>query len=194
VSVVLDAQGNENALGFTLAFDPAAATYGGISLGNGAAGASLTVNDSQIALGRLGVVLALPTGNNFSAGSHELVRADFLTSSNVNGSFPFSLTDNLVVRCVSDSTANELPVGFVTGTIVISPSPNPELTISLAGSNVVLSWPSWAADFSLQALEGSNAWQGPWTNTTALLQTNGLTVSKTLPRDSYSKFFRLFHP
>ncbi|MGH7969492.1 MAG: immunoglobulin domain-containing protein, partial [Limisphaerales bacterium] len=75
-SVLLDAQGNENAAGFTLSFDPSVLTYSGATVGSGATGATLDINASQVASGKLAFVLALPVGGNFAAGSHELVKVN----------------------------------------------------------------------------------------------------------------------
>src|SRR5207248_2931227 len=47
VSVNLEAQGNENALGFSVSFDPSKLTYVGASLGAGASGATLNVNSGH---------------------------------------------------------------------------------------------------------------------------------------------------
>jgi len=58
VNVRLEAQGDENALGFSLSFDPAALSYTDASLGAGAGGATLYVNAAQVSQGRLGFVLS----------------------------------------------------------------------------------------------------------------------------------------
>jgi YD repeat-containing protein len=69
VAVELMAQGNENALGFSLSFDPAVLSNPTVAPGSGAAGAALNLNLSQIAQGRLGLGLALPAGQMFAAGT-----------------------------------------------------------------------------------------------------------------------------
>ena len=195
VSVFLEAQGDENALGFTLTFNPTAFVFADVTLGSGAAGASLIPNTSQVGAGRLGVVLALPTGSRFSAGSREMVQVNLVASPDVAGPFPVTLSDQLVTRCASDAFANELPVNYANGTLTVNPvNPNPTLAITQSSTNVVLSWPLWAADFTLQTLEGTNGLQGSWTNTLTTLQTNGSMVFVTLPIAIESKFFRLFHP
>jgi hypothetical protein len=61
-SVQLEAMGNENALGFSLGFDPAAVTYVGASIGSASNGVTLIVNDTQAGAGRLGFVLGLAPG------------------------------------------------------------------------------------------------------------------------------------
>lgn len=195
VPVVLAAQGDENALGFTVNFNPSAFAFSGVSLGSDAAGASLIANVSQVSAGRLGVAIALPIGDSFGAGSREMVQVSLVASPNVVGPFPVTLSDQLVTRCVSDALANELLVNYVNGTLTINPiNPNPELVIMRSSTNVVLTWPLWAADFTLQALEATTDWQAGWTNISTALQTNGSSVSATLPIAMEPRFFRLFHP
>src|SRR5439155_5164756 len=137
-------------------------------------------NTSQLGAGKLGVILTLPTGGSFGAGSREMLRVSLVASPNVAGLFPISLADEFVTRCVSDVFANELPVNYINGTVMVNPI-NPNLAISRSNTNVVLSWHLWAADFLLQTVEGTNGLQGSWTNTPSALQTNGSTIFVTLP-------------
>src|SRR5256885_10625521 len=48
IAVTLAAQGNENAVGFSLSFDPALASYNGASAGSAATEATLYVNTNQL--------------------------------------------------------------------------------------------------------------------------------------------------
>jgi hypothetical protein len=195
ITVELQAQGDENALGFTLSFDPAALTFNNVNLGSNMGGASLTANTTQSATGRLGLVLGLSTGNSFGVGSRELVEVTFTASSNVTGDFPITLTDQLVTRCVSDTLAGELPAEYIGGMIAInSLHPAPTLAIGQSGTNIVLSWPLWAWEFSLQTLALNDSWTDGWTNAPAQWQTNGAVISLTLPIAPEARFFRLFHP
>src|SRR5436190_20270906 len=59
--VSLEAQGNENGIGFSLAFDPTVLTYTGTSVGVDASSAIMNVNANQAANGKLGNILVLPT-------------------------------------------------------------------------------------------------------------------------------------
>src|SRR6185369_8732923 len=69
----LVANGNENALSFTLNFDPTLLTYKEAILGSGASGASLFLNQSQTVAGRVGVAVGMPAGMTFEAGTRQLV-------------------------------------------------------------------------------------------------------------------------
>ncbi len=195
VIVELEAQGDENALGITLSLDPAALTINSVNPGSGLGGASLTVNPNQSGLGRLGLVLALPTGQSFGAGAKQLVELSLRAAAGANGAFPITLTDQLATRCVSDALAEELPAEYLGGTVTINPlHPAPTLAIGQSGTNIVLSWPLWAWDFSLQTLAINDSWTDDWTNAPAQWQTNGSVISLTLPIAPEARFFRLFHP
>lgn len=192
-SVILDAQGDENGAGFTLTFDPANFAYVSTALGAGGSGANLIVNSGQAGSGRLGVVLALPAGSAFAAGSRELVKVNLIAVAPAPGVFLLALTDQLVTRCVSDALANELAVSCLNTEVRVVPvNPSPPLAILLSDTNVVLTWPHWAGDFTLQMTEGSTGLSGVWTNAPGPPQINGDELSLTLPVVDETKFFRLF--
>ncbi|MGH7973612.1 MAG: hypothetical protein ACREIC_33255, partial [Limisphaerales bacterium] len=104
VSVLLEAQGNENAIGFSLGFDPSAFTYNGVSLGANAAGASIDVNATQAASGKIALILALQTGSSFSPGTKEIVQVALTPTNAALGSYALGFTDQPVVRQVVDPT------------------------------------------------------------------------------------------
>ncbi|NOS68555.1 MAG: hypothetical protein HOP33_01315, partial [Verrucomicrobia bacterium] len=141
VPVQLVANGNENALGFTLNYTTSRLSYEDITLGSGAAGGSLLVNTSQTNLGRLGVAIALPSGSTFAAGTQELVRVSFksaVLASQVSTTLNFG--DLPVGRELSDAPGNPLPVNFANASIIIaaaqyegdvSPRPNGSKTVTI---------------------------------------------------------------
>lgn len=69
---MLEAQGTENAVGFSLAFNPMTMSFVNASLGAGAASALLNVNTNQSAMGRVGFALALSPGHTFGTGGKEI--------------------------------------------------------------------------------------------------------------------------
>jgi hypothetical protein len=195
VSIAFDAQGNENAIGFTVAYDPTAFAFAGATLGGSVSGGSLLLNTSQIVAGRLGVVIGLPPGSSIAAGSSEVLQVIFTSSPVAAGPIPLSLTDQLVTRCVSDVSANELAVSYANGMITVNPAnSHPVLNIERAGTNVVLSWPLWAAHYSLQSSGETNGLQGVWTNLPVTRQTNGAAITVTWPISLQHRFFRLSLP
>jgi len=73
-------------------------------------------------------------------------------------------------------------------------NPLPSLNITRSGTNIILTWPPYATNFSLQVTYTNLSASAIWTNTGAQpILTNNLNVV-TLPIDTSSKFFRLYHP
>ena len=189
VSVKLEAQGDENAIGFSVAFDPAAFTYTGATLGGGAVGATLNVNASQAASGKLGFVVGLGVGSTFAAGTRELVTIN-LQAKAASGDYVVSLIDVPVARQVADAGALDLVAGYENGTISISPVPS--LRIRQNGQHITVSWPLWATNFVLQ--ESDNAANSNWSavaGTPADTETERVLI---LPMGAGAKFYRLHRP
>jgi hypothetical protein len=187
--VNLEAQGNENGVGLTVNFDPAAFSYQSATLGSGAPGANFNLNTNQVASGKLGLVLVLPTGYYFATGAHDLAEVTLLPTA--VGSFPVTLSDQLVLRGVSDIAANELPAGYLAGTVVVNQLP--ALLIKRAGTNVALSWPALASGFNLQSSTNA-ALPGGWGDVLDAPQPDGDNLKVTLPVSDQTKYFRLRHP
>jgi hypothetical protein len=191
VSVDLVAQGDENALGFSLVYDPTLASVVGVSAGANAKGATFDINTNQGSAGRVGVVLALPVGTTFPAGTQELARLSFQSTSTNTATSPLVFGDAPVVRQVSDPTATPLAANYLNTSISINPVP--VLSISHTGQNVSLSWPAWATNFVLQTSDELGAFAA-WSNTTVSMSvTNGMGVT-TVPVSGRAKFYRLLHP
>lgn len=116
IVIELDAQGNENALGFSFGFDPAKLQFVSATLSNEAAGAMLNINTAYAAAGRLGLALAEPAGQSFAPGLRQLVVLNFVALAGGKGAgAAISLGDFPIVREVSDSAANVLPTTFIVG-------------------------------------------------------------------------------
>jgi len=126
LSVSLLGLGNENALSFSLSFDPTRLTYLGQSAGAGATGTSLLVNTNQASLGRLGLALAKSPGQAFATGSNELLRVLFLLASG-DSTNVVSFADTPIAREVVDVSANELPATYTNATVIITPLFGPSI-------------------------------------------------------------------
>jgi hypothetical protein len=121
VPVELVALGGENALGFSVQFDSARLAYQGVSLGDGASGASLQMNTSQAGAGAVGVVLAKSFGQAFGAGTASVVRLQF-RAVGAAGASTLEFTDTPVWREIADAIANIQPAAYVAGTVrVVAP-------------------------------------------------------------------------
>ena len=191
-SVQLDSLGDENALGFSLVFDPSALNYVSAGLGSAGNGVTLFVNDSQAGAGRLGFVLGLGTGQTFASGARELVKVTFRAVTGAKGTYPVSFAGQPVVCEVSDTNALRLAAGYVNGTVTVNPLPS--LSIGRSGEDITLAWPLWATNFGLQAAEGGLPPAVPWTNLVVVptLTTNEAIV--TLPLAATNKMYRLHQP
>jgi hypothetical protein len=83
-----------------------------------------------------------------------------------------------------------LVADFVNGTVTISPPPS--LNIVRSGSNLTLTWPSWATNFVLQQAE--TLAPAGWTNLAVTIgNSNGESVVN-LPMSGAARFFRLIQP
>jgi uncharacterized delta-60 repeat protein len=114
VSIQLDAQGNEAGVILSLSFDPTVMTFVNATVGSGANGGSLMVNNAKAAAGRVGLVLVMPAGSGIAAGTRDIITLTFNVTG--TGSTAISVTgDSPVAREVADVSANVLGASFVGG-------------------------------------------------------------------------------
>jgi hypothetical protein len=67
----------------------------------------------------------------------------------------------------------------------------PQLTITLFGPRVILSWPSPSAGFVLQETDSLDVLPAVWGNTPGVVSDNGFTKSLTLSHNQAKRFYRL---
>lgn len=123
VSIPIEAvlQGNENAIGFSINFDPVVLSNPQVGLGVGATGAMLNPNLSQIAQGKVGFAIAFPAGQTFSAGTRQVAVLTLAVAAATSvTSTPIAFGDQPVVREVADSSANTLSTNYENGVVTIS--------------------------------------------------------------------------
>jgi hypothetical protein len=191
IPITLAAQGNESALSFSVLFDTTRVGFLGAMAGTGASGATMFINTNQSASGLLGCAVALGAGNTFPAGNRELARVTFQALPTASGSFTPVFTDQPAWRDVSDVTALSLPIGYSAG--IISINAPLKLRIAHSGTNVMLAWPLWASNFTVQ--QATNAVSGnSWTNLTVTPNVSNNENVVTLPISGTLKFYRLYHP
>jgi hypothetical protein len=127
VTVELIALGDENALGLTLSFDPASLTH--ISASAIPPEATLLINASQAVGGHLGIILGLPPGQTFTAGTNSLLRVTFMPTSASSTTALVSFSDLLVTRELSDRIAKALVVDYLDAILPIT-APSPIVFVS----------------------------------------------------------------
>jgi DNA/RNA endonuclease YhcR with UshA esterase domain len=118
VSVEIDAVGDENGFGFTLNYDGSKLSAPLVGLGSELQTANMFTNTLQN--GKVGIVLALPTGQNLTAGTKQLVTIRFDVSPTAGGGqTALTFADNPVFREVVNANADVLPTDFAGGSINI---------------------------------------------------------------------------
>ncbi|HVN31018.1 MAG TPA: hypothetical protein VMT45_03445 [Thermoanaerobaculaceae bacterium] len=121
LSIGLSALGNENAVAFSVAFDPAVLTNPSVSLAADADAATLTTDASQVSSGHLGVSLALPAGQTLEQGEEELVVISFDTArGTASATAAVRCSDQPVVRSIVGTGGDELHATCLDGAVVLT--------------------------------------------------------------------------
>lgn len=138
VSVEMVATGKENAIGFSLNFEPRVLANPIVSIGSGANGAVLNVNTNSVIDGQIGVVIALAANQTLPAGVLQLLTVSFEIPSDASfRESQISFGDLPVVREVVDSTAVRLQTVFTPGTLKTVPYLQPpQILITPSSPNV----------------------------------------------------------
>jgi hypothetical protein len=150
----------------------------------------MNLNTSQASSGSLGIALGLPGTAKFAPGEANLVRLSFQTAPTSFGSYAIRFTDGPVLREISDNAANALPAVYVDGTLTVEPLP--ELKIVKSGANIILSWPGWATNYSLQQGAADSEASIRWGGLTITNQTTAGENTLVLPIDPEARFYRLY--
>jgi hypothetical protein len=190
VLVQINAQGDENAFGGSVTFEPTVLQFLHATNGSGASGALLEVNSNQAASGNLGFALALSPGATLSPGLDSLVRLDFAAIAYGSNNTLIAFGDLPVVRSLANTNADALGPAFENMTLAVNGLSLPTLSISRYGTDVVLSWPG-SPGFALATAPSLN---GNWSNVAAVFATNGDVVSTSVPILSKQAFYRLVNP
>jgi uncharacterized protein (TIGR03437 family) len=176
LSIELVAQGNENAVGFSLNFNQSIFSSPVVTLGNGATGALLNANTNQASAGRIGIVLALPAGQAFTAGVRQVVSIAFNIAANAPaGPAAITFGDQPVVREVSDVNANTQTATFTNGAVTITSQVTSVSAASFIGNEIATE--SIIAAFGVNLATGVEA-------ATALPLPTVLAGTKVMVKDS----------
>lgn len=192
VTVQLIANGDENGISTSVNFNPVVMSFVSAVPGSDAAGASLLLNPNQLASGRVGVVLALPTGNSFAAGTRNAITLNFAMTQGATGCAPVTFSDQPVPRELSDALANVLAGSYTDGALTLNGGA-PALSIARGTGQVELAWPVTVVGFTLESitnlLEFTN-WTGVGTPPSVI----GTSNVVALPDAPLQQFFRLRKP
>jgi uncharacterized protein (TIGR03437 family) len=128
-----------NALGFSLNFDPAILGNPRAAIGSDTAGAILNVNSSQVTQGRLGIALALPSGQRFALGARQVAVITFNVANTNAASTRVDFGDAPISRQVSNANAQLLNAGYQSCTLIIDnipPGYEADVTPRPSGKNI----------------------------------------------------------
>ncbi|MCJ7442622.1 MAG: cohesin domain-containing protein [Thermoanaerobaculaceae bacterium] len=124
VPVEFSALGDENALSFSLAFDPAVLSSPSVSLGPDAGAAVLTTDTSQAAGGHLAASLVLPAGQAFDQGKLQLVVLSFRVAPEASGQAAEIIwADQPVARQITGVTGGALTATYLDGAVLLADAP-----------------------------------------------------------------------
>ncbi|MBN2505306.1 MAG: immunoglobulin domain-containing protein [Verrucomicrobia bacterium] len=162
VAVRCDAAGNENALGFSVAFDPATLAWVGAAPGPGAAGATWYVNSASLPDGVVGFVLALPAGVTLEPGASDVAHFSFRVRATATGSSALAFADQPILREVSDPMAEAVACDYAAGSVTVDNSiaVGPPLGFRRSGSSLVLFWPVNGLAYDIEV--ASSGLDGGW--------------------------------
>ena len=197
IPIQLTSQGNENAAGFSMNFDPAVLTFLGADPGHDATGGILMVNSNQAGAGNVGVALALPSGTNFPASTVEIVVLDFLVAPSASNQTTLSFASQPVVEEVATMFAEPVAATYVGASLTVTPlvivPSAPTLTIATTtNGNLLISWPASATGFVLESAGDPTSTN--WSGVAGNAVTNASSFNLTIPGSNTLQFFRLRHP
>jgi hypothetical protein len=122
LSFVLNAQGNENALGFSINFDTNLLTFISASRGADAVSAPhFLVNTSDLPQGVVGIIFLLPTDEAFPAGARTVADFYFCAKGGSNTvTTPLVFIDSPIIGEVSDTLGDALPASFLDAVVILA--------------------------------------------------------------------------
>ncbi len=121
LQILLEAQGDENALSFSLNFDPELLTFLSATKGSDASNATVIVNTAHADSGAVGLLIALPFGTAFTTGTHVIAEVCFQAAEvSETASTSVTMGDFPIGREVSDSFANILEATYENATVTIT--------------------------------------------------------------------------
>lgn len=193
IPVNLAAEGDENALAFSVHFDPALLVFAGAGEGADAKGAVVNINTQQTTAGRVGLALALTSGVSFARGNVEIAKLRFIPLSNSKGSSNLSFIDAPIVREVANGLAEPLPSIWTGSDLsVVPPIIAVNYVMTPDGAAVEVSWQSAFIGAKLESafnLAG-NAWELVPTAPVVINGRNAVTIKAV----NNTGYYRLLLP
>jgi hypothetical protein len=117
------ARGNENALGFSLSFDPTRLAFQSAALGKDAAGSFVQVNSQHAKQGLIGLALAQSTGQTLGSGTLEMAVVRF-AALGATGPAQLQFGNTPVICELADAAAGTLPMALNNGAVQVVARPS----------------------------------------------------------------------
>jgi hypothetical protein len=189
VAVWLESQGDENAVGFSVAFDAAALNFTGAEIGEGASGTTYNLNTAEAKQGRVAFAAALPTGASFAVGKQQLLKLKFTAVTSSPSPYAITFEDQPVTREITDANATDLAAQFVSGSVLVGNLPS--LSISRSPEGIVISWPEGETNVGLYQAVGDSPSGATWQAVPGnpVLMNGRRTI--TVPLSDTMKLYRL---
>lgn len=192
VQLELDALGDEQALAFSLAFDPDAIAYRGIQLRGVATNGVFLPNEEQAAAGALGFGVTLAEDETFAPGAQTVAEIEFQALEG-NGSAEALLAFAASpAECrVAGADAASLACDYFEATVrLVDPAngsaaapPTTGSAVALATNRIRVSWSSvsWATGYRIRRKLGDET---AWTRLADFDETRTAFVDEGLPTDT----------
>ncbi len=120
VPISLVAMGTENAIGFSINFDPGLLSYTGIVSSADATSSSMIANTNLLASGKLGLAFTQPVDTCFPAGTQQLAGLGFKVITQTNSAITtLSFGDQPTLREVASPNVELLIANYVSGVVLI---------------------------------------------------------------------------
>ncbi len=124
VPISLAAQGIENTLGGSIAFDPTVLSNPQVALGADDVGGMVLTNMTDAAQGKFSFAIGLPTPQTFAAGTRQVAVLTFtLVSNSFSGTTPVNFANQPMACALVDVNANDLTATWVNGSIKVYQPP-----------------------------------------------------------------------
>jgi hypothetical protein len=193
LQILLNAQGDENAVGFSLNFETNLLTFVSASLGRGASNALLNLNRNDLSRGRVGLALALPTGQTLAAGQQLIAEVCFRAAESAESvSTSVTIVDLPIGREVVDAFAYPLATFYQNGTVFLTSGVAFDAIADLGGRQVrlrLIGPPGQA----LELHRSSDLLQ--WTKIADIPNPTGVVeYTDTVPTSSRQSFYRAALP
>ncbi|MGH9801672.1 MAG: cohesin domain-containing protein, partial [Blastocatellia bacterium] len=138
VPVSFYSEGNENSLKFSLRFDSTLLANPQVSLGSDSGAATLSVNSSQAAQGRVGVQIILPQSQHFNIGSRQVAKVTFAIKPTATATATvIEFGDEPVARQLTDTGGNSVIGTYAAGNVIVTPGFEADVTPRPSGNGSV---------------------------------------------------------